>query len=238
MKFSCPSCQAKYFVRDEEVRGRTFKLRCHDCHGDIPIQGRRRSDPAGPLSSDRLRLSLPLELSAARAVAGVIESAPLSLVPSSSAPPVSSSSAPPVSSSGPLSTRAPLSTGAPLSRPSGPPPLPAELETGEYFIGVAGAATGPLDREELAARALRGDIGPRTYVWHPGLSAWQRLARVPELESVLRCLEAPPRASSGAPPRLVTIAAPPRRPAPSEGASLLVGLVISLALGVALGALL
>lgn len=230
MKFSCPSCQAKYFVRDEEVRGRTFKLRCHDCHGDIPIQGRRRSDPAGPLSSDRLRLSLPLELSAARAVAGVLESAPLSLV--------SSSSAPPVPSSGPLSTRAPLSTGAPLSRPSGPPPLPAELETGEYFIGVAGVATGPLDREELAARALRGDIGPRTYVWHPGLSAWQRLARVPELESVLRCLEAPPRASSGAPPRLVTIAAPPRRPAPSEGASLLVGLVISLALGVALGALL
>lgn len=246
MKFSCPSCQAKYFVRDEDVLGRTLKLRCHRCSGDIPIQGRRRSDPAGPLSSDRLRLSLPLEISGARAAAGVIDAAPLS----SSAPPVSS---------------------APLSRPSLPPPLPAELRAGEYFVGIAGKAVGPLDLAEVEQRARRGEIGPRTYVWHAGLFAWQRLARVPELQHLaLRVAVDPARGIAGAPrgsdahtleerlgfgylgeaspsgasggpasERRVRLAAPVKNATPpSEGMSLLVGLVISLALGVALGALL
>lgn len=253
MKFSCPSCQAKYFVRDEDVLGRTLKLRCHRCSGDIPIQGKRRSDPAGPLSSDRLRLSLPLEISGARAAAGVLDAAPLS----SSAPPVSSS-APPVSS-------------APASRPSLPPPLPSELAVGEYFVGIAGKAVGPIDAIELEQRVVRGEIGPRTYVWHAGLLAWQRLARVPELQHLaLRVAVDSAPASSGGPrgsdahtleerlgfgylgeaplgargdqttsERRVRLAAPAKKVTqPSEGMSLLVGLVISLALGVALGALL
>jgi predicted Zn finger-like uncharacterized protein len=253
MKFSCPSCQAKYFVRDEDVLGRTLKLRCHRCSGEIPIQGRRRSDPAGPLSSDRLRLSLPLEISGARAAAGVLDAAPLS----SSAPPVSSS-APPVSS-------------APASRPSLPPPLPAELAVGEYFVGIAGKAVGPLDAAELEQRALRGEIGPRTYVWHAGLLSWQRLARVPELGHLALRLavgsasgtsgsarggdahtleerlgfgylgEASPSTAAGdrVSERHVRLAAPAKKATPpSEGMSLFVGLVISLALGVALGALL
>lgn len=254
MKFSCPSCQAKYFVRDEDVLGRTLKLRCHRCSGDIPIQGRRRSDPAGPLSSDRLRLSLPLEISGARAAAGVLDAAPLS----SSAPPVSSS-APPVSS-------------APASRPSLPPPLPAELAVGDYFVGIAGKAVGPLGVAELEQRALRGEIGPRTYVWHAGLWAWQRLGRVPELQHLAQRVpvdSAPgisraPRGSEAhtleerlgfgylgeaSPPdasgkqttseRRVRLAASAKKMnQSSEGMSLLVGLVLSLALGVALGALL
>jgi len=68
MNFSCPACQAKYFVRDEDVVGRTLKLACRKCRGVIPIQGRRPgmdgpvSGPRRAISSDRLRLSLSQDL--------------------------------------------------------------------------------------------------------------------------------------------------------------------------------
>jgi len=242
MNFSCPACQAKYFVRDEDVLGRTLKLRCHGCSSDIPIQGRRRSDPVprppGSISSDRLRLSLPLELSGARAVAGVIEAAPVSQAPVSE------------------------------QRPSLPPPLPREVGVGEFYVGVAGVAVGPLDLNQISERIERGEIGVRTYVWHPGLSTWQRLPEVAELESLLPRLSVKSRAAMPGPPpssgartleerlgfgylgegapvserrntseKHVRLGAAPRPTEPREGTALFVGLVVSLALGVALGAL-
>ena len=141
---------------------------------------------------------------------------------------------------------------------------------GEYYVGIAGAAVGPLTQGEVEQRLARGEIAPRTYVWHPGLASWQRLARVAELQHLLprvavsapslsaapssadsRTLEerlgvgymgeASPSSAPGAQPaerRVRLGAANQKAPPPSDGTSLLVGLVISLALGVALGALL
>jgi len=239
MNFSCPACQAKYFVKDDDVVGRNFKLACRRCNGTIPIQGRRRSDPVAPLvrtiSSDRLRLSLPLELAAARAVAEVTESAPMSSV-----------------------------------RPSLPPPLPLDVDVSEFYVGIGGLPVGPLDLDEVTRRAELGDIGPRTYVWRPGLAAWQRLAAVDELAHLSARLALPPPALPGPPPapaaqtleerlgfgylgdapalsqpdtpraeKRVKLSAPTRKTTrDSEWRSLFVGLVISLAVGVALGALL
>src|SRR5688572_8882010 len=241
MNFSCPACQAKYFVRDEDVIGRTLKLTCRRCKGEIPIQGRRRSDPTpGPprsISSDRIRLALPLELTGARAVAEMSETGPSSVPPS--------------------------------VRPSLPPPLPADVGLDEFYLGIAGAPVGPLLLEEVVLRIQRGDVGPRTYVWRPGLSAWQRMTQVPELASFLPRLsltpppalpgtssssptleerlgfgylgESPPssRPAAAASQRRVRLSPPQSQPSKhSEWTSLWVGLVLSLAVGMALGALL
>ncbi len=42
MKFSCPSCSAKYQISDEKVEGRTVKMKCRKCGTVIPI----RADPS------------------------------------------------------------------------------------------------------------------------------------------------------------------------------------------------
>jgi|GEM_PF-2886130 len=238
MNFSCPACQAKYFVPDGDVIGRTLKLCCHRCRGDIPIQGRRPSQQAtssGPprsISSDRLVLSLSLAQAAASD--GV---SPASV------------------------------------RPSLPPPLPADLSQGQYYVAVRGQPLGPLEADELAQRVQRGEVGPRTYVWRPGEQAWQRLSQVAEFAALLARLSVPPprmapavdplaldsvgptleerlgfgylgeeaassRPATALPEKRVRLAPSPRRPEPSsQWAPLFVGLVISLAVGVALGSM-
>jgi len=233
MNFSCPACQAKYFVADGDVIGRTLKLCCHRCRGDIPIQGRRpskqvtSSGPPRSISSDRLVLSLGL----AHAAAG--------------------------DGVGPASVR-----------PSLPPPLPTDLSQGRYYVAIRGEPVGPLEADEIAQRVVRGEIGPRTYVWRPGEQAWQRLSQLAEFAALLARLSVPPplstpevdppaptleerlgfgylgeepassRSGTDLPEKRVRLAASARRPeARSEWAPLFVGLVISLAVGVALGSM-
>lgn len=38
MKFSCPSCSAKYQISDDKVEGRTVKMKCRKCGTVIPIR--------------------------------------------------------------------------------------------------------------------------------------------------------------------------------------------------------
>jgi predicted Zn finger-like uncharacterized protein len=235
MNFSCPACQAKYFVSDADVIGRTLKLCCHRCRGDIPIQGRRSSQrptssgPPRSISSDRLVLSLGLPH--VGAVAASDGASPASV------------------------------------RPSLPPPLPADVSQGQFYVAMHGVPVGPLEADDLASRVERGEVGPRTYVWRPGEQAWQRLSQVAEFAYLLARVSVPPplatpevdplaqtleerlgfgyfgdepaRSRGAAVPEKRVRLAARRRPAPSsEWASLLFGLVISLALGVALGSML
>lgn len=237
MNFSCPACQAKYFVRDEDVLGRTLKLTCRRCKGSIPIQGRRPGTGEPPsvrpasISSDRLRLSLSSELSAGRL-----------FVDSSETP-------------APASLRASM-----------PPRLPDDDGGVDFYVGIGGVPVGPLDAVQLAERAERGEIGPRTYVWRPGQPAWKRLGEVQELSVLFAVLTTPPpmtrqtSASAGSTleERLgfgyLGEEPAPSRPAPAERhvrlgagasttpqnewASLLVSLVVSAAVGIALGTML
>jgi predicted Zn finger-like uncharacterized protein len=237
MNFSCPACQAKYFVRDEDVLGRTLKLTCRKCKGGIPIQGRRPGTGEPPsvrprtISSDRLRLSLSRELSL---VSGLVDSA--------ETPP-------------PASLRASM-----------PPRLPDDDGGVDFYVGIGGLPVGPLDAVQLAERAERGEIGPRTYVWRPGQPAWRRLGEVPELSVLFQVLTTPPpmtRQASmsggstleerlgfgylGGEPALggrapaekhVRLGASAAVAAKNEWTSLFVSLVVSAAVGIVLGTML
>src|SRR3954469_15693646 len=45
MKISCQSCQAKYTIADEKVRGKVVKIRCKKCGTTIVVNGNEL--PAG-----------------------------------------------------------------------------------------------------------------------------------------------------------------------------------------------
>lgn len=51
MKFSCPSCSAKYQIADEKVEGRTVKMKCRKCGTVIPIRANpsKKSLAAAPV---------------------------------------------------------------------------------------------------------------------------------------------------------------------------------------------
>jgi hypothetical protein len=160
-------------------------------------------------------------------------------------------------------------TPAPASvRASMPPRLPDDAGGVDFYVGIGGAPVGPLDAVQLAERAERGEIGPRTYVWRPGQPAWKRLGDVPELSVLFQVLTTPPpmareaAASAGSTTTLeerlgfgylgeesaLAGSAPAEKrirlgaaatPAPnSEWTSLFVSLVISAAVGVVLGTML
>ena len=48
MKVTCQSCQAKYTIADEKVRGKVAKIRCKKCGTTIIVNGTERCRRAGP----------------------------------------------------------------------------------------------------------------------------------------------------------------------------------------------
>ena len=195
MQFSCESCKTQLQIADDKVRGKRLIVRCKRCGAKISI-----SDPA-------------LGAARPRPVAGPSASAP---PPAISAPP------PPVAPAKPVhrdsdtdSTRAmdsdlleqalqaskvdesprnaaPSPSAVVNPAPSaGPPAEPVDAPL--WFAMLHGKQTGPFTRAELGARTDEGVIGPRTYLWKDGMSAWQRAKDLPELEGLFPQLpEAPP----------------------------------------------
>jgi len=47
MKISCQSCEAKYTIADEKVRGKVVKIRCKKCGTAIVVKGTELAPPAG-----------------------------------------------------------------------------------------------------------------------------------------------------------------------------------------------
>ncbi len=161
MNFSCPTCSAKYHIADENVIGRTLKMKCRKCEAEIPIQGRAVSiipqlsdvESVPPssrprlsvISSDRLRLSLPYRTGA---------------------------------------------SGRP-SEPPSLPPSAAEGPEQRFRVAIRGKSVGPLDRRELRDKLEEGEISEASYVWRPGMTRWTRLGEVSELAELVASLPPP-----------------------------------------------
>ncbi|MBP7003224.1 SPFH domain-containing protein [Amaricoccus sp.] len=72
-----------------------------------------------------------------------------------------------------------------------PPPPPGGKV---WHVAVDGKATGPFRRDELAARAAAGEIGPDTWLWTPGGPDWVRGRDVTELADLFSAPPPPPPA--------------------------------------------
>jgi predicted Zn finger-like uncharacterized protein len=189
MQFGCESCKAQLQIADEKVRGRRLIVRCRRCGAKIAL-----ADPALSDSSPRL-------------VSAAAAPRPMRIVPR------------PEAGEGPEeeSTRAMDSdllqralqesraeapvNGAPPTRKLHFPPPAVPLEGPIWYAMLHGKQTGPVTWDDLHARADSGEVGPRTYVWREGMSAWQRAKDIPELGDMFPQLppRPEPRASAPAP---------------------------------------
>src|SRR5690349_6643424 len=53
MKIVCDSCQAKYSIADEKVKGKVFKIRCKKCSNIIVVRGGEGAEGAAPQNFDQ-----------------------------------------------------------------------------------------------------------------------------------------------------------------------------------------
>lgn len=76
-----------------------------------------------------------------------------------------------------------------------PPPLPCVA----YYIAIDGAQSGPYSLNQLQQMTVNGQLTSQTYVWKPGMSAWDIAGNLSELIVLF-----PPKDSECVPPPLPT----------------------------------
>lgn len=69
-----------------------------------------------------------------------------------------------------------------------PPPVPNV----QYHVSVNGAQMGPFNMQQLQQMAQNGQLTPQTYVWKPGMAAWEFACNVPEVASLFAAPGTPP----------------------------------------------
>jgi len=190
MQFGCESCKAQLQIADEKVRGRRLLVRCRRCGAKIAL-----ADPALSDSSPRL-------VSAAGAPR------PMQIVPRPEPGPDPEEESTRAMDSEVLQRALQASmadapqNGTPPTRKLHFPPPAVPLEGPIWYAMLHGKQTGPVTWDDLHARADRGEVGPRTYIWREGMSAWQRAKDIPELGDMFPQLppRPEPRPSAPAPP--------------------------------------
>ena len=61
----------------------------------------------------------------------------------------------------------------------------------QYHIAVNGQQSGPYSLEQIRQMIVAGNVNTATYVWKPGMPAWDTLANVPELSALLGVVPPP-----------------------------------------------
>lgn len=65
-----------------------------------------------------------------------------------------------------------------------------------YYLVLDGKAAGPFTSVETSRLINEGRVGKETYVWRPGMAAWEKVANVPD---VLRLVALAPPPFPGGP---------------------------------------
>lgn len=55
----------------------------------------------------------------------------------------------------------------------------------QWYVVVDGKQAGPLSDAELSALACAGKIKDETFVWQPGMKAWQTACNVPQVNKMI-----------------------------------------------------
>ncbi len=198
MRFECDSCQAKYKIADQKVRGRVVRFPCRKCDHKILVDGREGDPdvtvPAGSAYGfEEVRRSRPEptapfthEAPTARARR---PSSPVRRR-SSSVPPRRPSAAarrvssiPAAASSALVGQHPGLAPALPIA-PAGPP-ITVKGEVPHWHVSINDVPVGPVRLEELGHKIDAGAVSEYSLVWREGLDEWRPLATVPELMGLL-----------------------------------------------------
>lgn len=230
MRFECDSCQAKYKISDDKVRGRVVRFPCRKCDHKILIDGRQNdADVTVPAGSaygfdEVTRRSEPHSPFSAHEAATARARRPSSRArrrPSSVPPRRASASSRRVSSVAVAATTSSVTAG---QHPGLTPPLPAAVaapqvgtssDVPEWHVSINDVPIGPIRLEEMAHKIDAGAVSEYSLVWRTGFDEWRPLGAVPALVSLLherRHSGPPPRSSFSSMPPLAEMSSKPSRP--------------------------
>ena len=190
MNFTCDSCQKRYSIADEKVRGKTVKVRCKNCQNVITVEGPAEEENTRVVSLADVERIRAQERSLVESVA----SAPAAAAPVAAAP-VAGADAP----------QTPWDDEPTRAMPMRPASSP-------WFVMVRNKQEGPLDEGVLREWIATGAISGRSFFWQQGMVDWKRGADIPELAGLF----APPEPPPPPPP---PVAEPPPTPARSSRAT-------------------
>ena len=187
VKFACESCQTKYTIPDEKVRGKVLKIRCKKCGSVITV---KEEVAAAPEAEEHTRV----------ADIGMLEK-----LRHAEAPPAEEHTR--VADIGMLEKLRQSEDARHGAAPAMPARAPeAEAPPVEWFAMLGGEQVGPLSPADLSARIAAHEITDRTHIWRDGMADWKRASEVPELAA-----EFAPEPPKAAPPKAPP--APSRAPA-------------------------
>ena len=190
MQFSCESCKTQLQIADEKVKGKRLIVRCRRCGAKIAI-----ADPALSKAPPRV----------VQAPASASQPSPMRVSPLPQAAATPQRPATDVEDTQSMDSQVlekaiEASKAEDAATVSRPPPAPVSTPTDAptWFAMLQGKQTGPLTRKEVEAKTNEAEIGPRTYLWRDGMSAWQRAKDVPELAALFP--KGPPPLPTRSPP--------------------------------------
>lgn len=142
MKLSCPTCQARYTIADDKVRGRIVRIRCRRCGAIVVASEAPPSEEVGHVGAEAMAPA-PGPRTGERHEQSVL----FSLAALRPPPPPAAACAAPSDASGLIDLK--LLARAMRSAPPGPPPGDAVA-----FLGTGGVFTPPLLGAETGATNL------------------------------------------------------------------------------------
>lgn len=158
MKFLCSHCKAKYQISNERVLGRTLRMKCRKCNGDIVIAGDTLLPSDPPPSSTRV--SQP-------------KGTPRTAVPATppKKPPIQSAVKPRADSQIIAARKARAAMNLPLKE--------------QWHAAIDHKPAGPMSVTELKEHMVAGRVTAASLVWRDGFTDWVELKTVKELQALL-----------------------------------------------------
>ena len=191
MRFVCESCQTRYVVPDDRIRGRTLKVRCKKCGNLILLKAETEARTAGSEAA--------LPVAAATDTPGA-EAARAEEVTQM------------VDAAAQRKLRDQWQKTAATSTPGAHPSSEEQLE---WHVILPQGQLGPLPLSDLIQKMVSGEMPPRAYVWRDGMADWKRADQVPEVARWLPALRPVAHAAvSRAPVTVQTAASAEMRSAP------------------------
>ncbi len=229
MKFLCDQCKAKYQISDDNVAGKTVRMKCRKCGHQIEVRA--------AVTESSVSTSLPPPGDSGPPHAG-------------HAPAGANGSAGSNAGARPTAPRAPtaprpnaMATSLSAARPAAPRP-PAKPGEGalagaftstvqkhdeasqalellelssadEWYVAINGVPVGPVRMTELRRKAALGAVTDESLVWQEGLEEWRMVRSIPELSAIVREAASSGRVSLTPEPAPVRQSMPPSPLSPS-----------------------
>jgi predicted Zn finger-like uncharacterized protein len=204
VKVVCESCNTRYAIADDKVRGKSFKIKCKKCGAYIVVR-------ASEVAAGELQAHTPEE-AASRAPEGAETSEEISEEKETRVFNYAEFEKLMAEKAEEPAPAAVVASSAAL--PSSEPKLASTFPAGgapEWYLLIGEDQQGPLDVGEVDARIRRGEVDGETYAWREGLADWRPLR---EIDALAPLLSAAPSALDTEQTRAEPIAAVYPGPAP------------------------